>query len=131
MKIVITGGPNTGKTAYVPRHPELAAYPVKHTDDLQRSIGDWSKESEAVSTWFDIPGDWVVEGTTVARALRKWLKRNPTGKPCDRLIYLARVYGNRTPGQNAMAKGIVTVLKEILPELRARGVECVVDRGDV
>ena len=65
--------------------------------------------------------DLIVEGVAVARALRKALGQT-AGRPCDRLLVLERPRLELSPGQRAMAKGVDTVLAEILPELRARGV---------
>ena len=49
--------------------------------------------------------------------------RRPTGKPCDQLIWLTKVYGTLTDGlQRTMPKGCETVFLEIEGELRRRGV---------
>jgi hypothetical protein len=49
------------------------------------------------------------------------MKRND-GKPLDRLVVLQGPMVKLTTGQETMAKGIDTVLAEILPVLKARGV---------
>lgn len=112
----ITGGPKTGKTT-------LAKRMGRHfsTDDLMDK--GWSEASEAASHWFDGKGPLVVEGVAVPRALRKWLARNPEGKPVDRVIYLKKPHRTLTKGQNTMLKGVATVFAEIRPELEKRGVE--------
>jgi hypothetical protein len=92
-----------------------------HSTDELIDLG-WSEASLEASYWFDEPGPWVVEGMAVPRALRKWLGRNPTGKPCDRLIWLGDPYEKQVPGQAAMGVGAVTVMREIMPEMRRRGV---------
>jgi hypothetical protein len=121
LRTVVAGGPRTGKTT---RADELAAAtgaPVRHTDDVQGL--DWSAASLEVSTWFGAPGPWVIEGVAAGRALRKWLAAHPTGMPADRVYWTPSPLVPRTPGQEAMAKGCETVFREILPLLRARGVE--------
>jgi hypothetical protein len=71
----------------------------------------------------DAPGDWIVEGVSLPRALRKWLAANPTGKPCDKIVFMAAPRIELIPGQVSMAKGIWKVWNEIVPELMARCVE--------
>lgn len=93
---------------------------VFHTDDLMHL--EWSEASLTASQWFSQPGDWTVEGVAAVRALRKWMSANP-GKPCDRVVWLSQPKVTRTPGQNNMAKACETIWREILPELRSRGVE--------
>jgi hypothetical protein len=115
LRIVIAGGPRTGKTT-------LAAslgLPVFHTDDLI-PLG-WVAAGAAAADWIDQPGPWVIEGVTVARALRRWLKRHD-GAPCDLIAFLARPAIPRTRGQEAMAKGCAKIFSEIAPLLAARGV---------
>jgi hypothetical protein len=116
LRVVIAGGPRTGKTT-------LAAsldVPVLHTDDLI-SLG-WVAAGAAVAKWLDQPGPWVIEGVTAPRALRRWLKRNPAGAPCDLIAFLARPAIPRTRGQEAMAKGCAKIFAEIAPVLAVRGV---------
>lgn len=113
-------------------------YPVLHTDDAAH-LG-WSDASEEVARWFDRPGPWILEGVAVQRALRKWghargcckvpgfswqlSPQNRPAPPCDKLIVLRHrrpEAGPELPGQAAMAKGVHTVLAEVLeswPELR-------------
>ena len=67
----------------------------------------------------------MVEGVAVPRAIRKWLARNPEGKPVDRVVWLGSPRLELSKGQTTMAKGCNTVWQQILPELRARGVEIV------
>ena len=76
-RIIITGGPRTGKTTLARRlsdeeglllcNPPVAALPVNHTDDLM-SLG-WSEASQAASLWLDAPGPWIVEGVGASRAV--------------------------------------------------------------
>lgn len=115
-RIAICGGPRAGKTTFVAKHwPD-----ARHTDDVMH-LG-WSEASAEVSTWFDEPGPWCVEGVAVVRALRKWLARSPEGKPCDRLIMCVYIGSDVSKGQDAMRKGVDSVMREIGGELQRRGV---------
>jgi hypothetical protein len=116
MRTLITGGPRTGKTTLSRNYAE----PTHHTDD---TIGrGWSEASAEVARWINRPGPWVIEGVAVPRALRKWLEAFD-GKPCDELIVMTHPHVALTPGQMRMAKGVYTVLDQILPELEQRGVK--------
>lgn len=121
MRTVIIGGPNTGKTTLARKMMMIeGAEKVLHTDDLIHL--EWSEASNQASEWFDAEFD-VIEGVTAVRALRKWLQRNPQGKPCDRVVYLDRFHESPTKAQLAMTKGISKVFLEIRNDLLARGVE--------
>lgn len=120
-RIAIAGGPKTGKTTFAKALGAGLGIAHRSTDDLMGR--EWSEASAKASTWFDADGSWIVEGVAVPRALRKWLAANPTGKPVDRVIWIHGAKAERTKGQETMAKGCTTVWREILPELKARGVE--------
>lgn len=94
---------------------------VRHTDNLI-DLG-WSEASEAASHWFDDPEVRIVEGVAVLRALRKWLARNPTGQPCQRLLYLRKVYVPLVGRQKGLATQIENMFWQLRPQLEARGVE--------
>jgi hypothetical protein len=134
MRLVIAGGPRTGKTTIADAIVAAgAAAPfgsvtrgganVLHTDDLI-DLG-WVPAGRAAAAWLDLPGPWVIEGVTAPRALRRWLKRNRRGKPCDVVLVLAKPRVPRTKGQEAMAKGCAKIMAEIAPALRRRGVKIV------
>lgn len=120
-RTLICGGPRTGKTTLAERMARESGCALRHTDSLI-STHDWSSASAEVMHWFDVPGPWIVEGVAVGRALRKWLEAHPgNDRPADRLLWGGRCWVPLTPGQAAMAKGCETVLLEIMPELRRRG----------
>jgi GTPase SAR1 family protein len=125
MKIAITGAPRAGKTSLANK----ISGEVVHTDALKHLA--WSDQSAAVAAMLTggQPGD-VIEGTTVARGLRKWLAANPVGKPVDILYYLPTAREALTAGQTSMAHGVDTVLREIAGELMDRGVQLVSVAGN-
>jgi hypothetical protein len=126
-KIAIIGAPKTGKTTLGQKLADERGCVCRSTDEVM-SLG-WSESSLAVSHWFDEDTP-IIEGVAVARALRKWLDRNPIGKPIDTLIVISNSpFEAPTPGQASMGKGIATVLAEIEPALRARGVS--IERRDL
>ena len=121
LRIVIAGGPRTGKTTLAKTFGAI----VKHTDDLI-DLG-WIPSGRAAAAWLDLPGPWVIEGVTAPRALRRWLKAHRRGKPCDVVLVLERAKVPRNTGQEAMAKGCAKIMAEIAPALRRRGVRIVTD----
>jgi hypothetical protein len=82
---------------------------------------EWSAGSEKASRWLSEPGPWICENVVMARALRKWLARNPAGLPADLFIHLDTQVSERVPGQDRMASGCDTVWNQIEPELLRRG----------
>jgi broad-specificity NMP kinase len=132
--IAIAGGPLSGKTTLGEELGLTSGTPLLRTDDLagfrwchrtQRRMAtvEWSAVSEAAAARIlTATGDLIVEGVAVGRALRKVLGYT-TGRPIDRLIILTKAHEPLTPAQDAMRKGVWTVLAAIEMELRARGVE--------
>ena len=121
-RIVITGGPKTGKTTLalsMRQHPEVC---ILHTDDLI-ATHDWSAASQRAAEWLDDPGPWIIEGVAVVRALRKWRAAHPgAAPPIDRVIRLTTPYVALSKGQSTMAKGEDTVWREVAPWLWQHGV---------
>lgn len=128
-RILIVGGPKTGKTTLALKMAAAVGLTPKHTDDLIDKL-DWSAASATVAEWMDEPGNLLIEGVAVPRALRKWLAAHPEGKPADRVIYLSQSHQELTKGQLAMTKGVATVWREIAAELLARGVDIMFDPVD-
>lgn len=126
MIVAIAGGPGAGKTTLGTALALRSGTALLSTDAL---IGlGWSEASQAVAAQLlTASADLIVEGVAVPRALRKALDQG-AGRPCDRLVLLAGRRPEAGPAstrQAAMAAGIDTVLRAILPELAARGVEIV------
>jgi len=131
-RIVICGGPRTGKTTLATDLWEQNDWPhgiVRHSDDLIEELKHlgkdaWSEGSRRVTEWMDAPGPWIIEGVALARALRKWREANPGERPpVDRVIRLTTPHVALTNGQAAMAKGEETVWAEVEPWLRQHGVK--------
>jgi hypothetical protein len=118
-RIIVAGGPRSGKTTFSFALSRGYQIPVHGTDEL-RAL-EWSESSRVAATWFDRAGPWICEGVVVPRALRKWLAANPEGAPADFLIWVNAPVSERVRGQEAMAKGCATVFDEILIPLRERG----------
>jgi hypothetical protein len=98
----------------------MSSSSVGHTDELT-PLG-WSKASETVVAWIDDPNLDVIEGVTTLRALRKWLRKNIAGRPCDKLVYLRGSFEELNRGQVAMTRGCWSVFQQIRPYLQERGV---------
>lgn len=123
-RIVILGGPKTGKTTLATqiaygdggdrtftRSPVPPS--IRHTDDLIHF--GWSEASQHIADeWLTQPGPWIIEGVAVVRALRKWREAHPGERPpVDRVIRLTTPHVALSKGQAAMAKGEETVWWEI------------------
>jgi hypothetical protein len=121
-RIVVAGGPGRGKSTLAKK---LVGPGVRHHHGEELVGIEWSAGSELASTWFDEPGPFVCENVGMARALRKWLARNPTGIPADVVVHLAEPTRETTAKQESMARGCATVWAEIKPELLLRGVQVI------
>lgn len=119
-RIIIIGGPRVGKSTLSEKlRNELGIETLRCSHDVEH-LG-WSESSDFASKWFDEPGDWIIEGVQMARALRKWLAANPD-KPLDAdILTLHHPWETRLPGQESMTKGVFTVFREIQGELIKRG----------
>jgi len=123
-RIFITGGPSTGKSSLA----EKLAYQhgIKHVLNTDALIGlGWSEASEAAARWMDehADQDYIVEGCATARTLRKWMRGKP-GQPLPEgssVYILNQPYEPQSKPQQAMAKGMYTVLTEIYGEIVSRG----------
>ena len=126
-RIIIIGGPRTGKTQLAKKLSQELGIPTILCTDPQSLGGDapshaeltnrderWSAVSEDVSHWFDRTGPWIIEGVAAIRALRKYRKTNPgSPPPCDKLLVLSIPKVPQTKAQHTLAVGIHTVLAGI------------------
>jgi len=114
-RIVICGGPRTGKTTMAARMSLGATADVRHSDDLI-ATHDWSAASQHIADeWLDDRhGPWIIEGVAMSRALRKWREAHPYDEvPVDRVIRLVTPLVALSKGQETMAKGEERVWSEI------------------
>jgi hypothetical protein len=125
LRVAIVGGSRTGKSTLAHRIGVDCAVQVRNTDDLIRDH-DWSAVSLEVSRWLDEPGEWIIEGAAVVRALRKWMRLHPGGSLDGLLVvYLDHHVTSVTRGQATLSKGVRAIWREIEDELRARGARIV------
>jgi dephospho-CoA kinase len=117
QRVIIAGGPRTGKSTLATLAGERFGIPVKHADDLIETH-KWSEASEEVSRWFNEPGPWIVEGVSAPRAIRKWLRQNPSSRLDATIVFLKEAVERQSIGQSVMHKGVNTVWLEVLPALR-------------
>lgn len=121
MRIVIAGGPRTGKTTLAIRLGVQHFIIPRHTDDLIATHA-WSEASDEAARWLEHDGPFIIEGVAAVRALRKFLKAHPSRRPCDVVHWLFAPKVEQTPGQRAMAKAALTIWIQIRGELEARDV---------
>lgn len=119
-RVVILGGPRTGKSSLAARAGERYGLPVRSADVLVGHV-PWGEDSAEVARWFDEPGRWVIEGVSTVRAVRKWLANNPDKPFPAAVLWLSQPLVAVTKGQQSMAKGVLTVWTQTLPELLRRG----------
>lgn len=122
-RIIITGGPCTGKTTVADELGKKFGVSTKHTDEIAYRVG-WSNASLEVAAWIHDPGDWIIEGCTAIRAIRRWLLHTPmTEKPADIIYYGAHPFTKLTSDQLRLFHGCNTIWQQIRGELTARGVQ--------
>lgn len=108
-RVVLAGGPRTGKSTLASAVSSIWEGRVFHTDDLLESC-DFLASAAEVARWMnETPGPWIVEGVAAVRGLRKYLDANAGTKPCDLVLWMNRAVVLRTPKQEALAKGCATV----------------------
>lgn len=129
QKILITGSPKAGKSQLAKKismstgAEHYCTDPFRMCDQGAHGTPDsleWSETSQFIAdNW--IGKKQLVEGVAVPRALRKWRKANPNADvPFDKLIVLEGTFEELSKGQEAMYKGTIKVLNEVIeswPEL--------------
>lgn len=126
-RVIITGGPRTGKSTFATALAARTGLPLRRTDDLIASL-DWERQIEQVATWLASPGPWIIEGCTCVRALRAWLDRYPGRSPASTIYWLELPMCARTKGQETQAKGCATVWRnDVLPFLHGVAVRTATD----
>ncbi len=120
MRILIAGPPRVGKTTLAGKLATQLGIKPLHTDDL---IGKhaWSGASDETRLWIEQPGPWVIEGCAIVRAIRKWLRIHPEGKPSDALYLSTTARVTLSKGQATTTKGHASVWADVKDELDRRG----------
>ena len=122
MRVIIVGGPRTGKSTFASRlaAPVYCTDPKIYVKEPLEAVtygpeADWGEDSDWIANhWLRMPGPWVIEGHATARALRKYYEQSlhvaggEVPPPCDRIIVLTRQY-YFSEGQRRMHKGVMTV----------------------
>lgn len=136
MRVAILGGPRTGKTTYATRLAKSAgvkltstgkrsADAVVHTDSF---IADgWDAIPANVIAKLEGETDFVLEGCQAARVLRRWFSQDPEAPKLERVVIFTKPHVKRSGGQEAMAKGIRTVIDGLLPALHKAKVQVVMN----
>lgn len=123
-RILITGGPRTGKTtlaAQLSKQKEIST--ILATDGL---IGfkDFHLQTLLVASWLDQPAPWIIEGCQAAHALQHWLSHHPdpASTPCDVLYWLQQPFTSLNPKQQKFKDQIDRLLSPSATILQLRGV---------
>jgi hypothetical protein len=112
MRLIILGSARAGKTTEAKRLGLLHNVPVFSSDDL---IGThaWGDDSRhIVDNWFTREGDWIIEGCSVPRAVRKFLADPSlygTPIPWQTVVTLWHPYVELSKGQASQRKSNMTI----------------------
>jgi len=113
-RILIVGGPRTGKTTLAKHLAAELGYPLRGTDELTAT--EWSAASQEASGWFREDGPWIFEGVVLPRAIRKHYRASIEA-PADAVVIMKRPKVEQSPGQASMTKACATVLNESMSML--------------
>ena len=103
--IGICGGPGTGKATLASRVHAKVGGVVVHTDEFKKL--PWGDQPSAIIAVVRAnPQVTIVEGVTVARAVRK-------GLVVDALIALMTTLVPINKGQQTMTRGLMTILQDV------------------
>lgn len=131
MRIAICGAPRCGKSTFASKLArelgiDLFSTGKKALVATDNFIGvGWDNVPKCVMERLVELDDWVLEGTQATRVLRHWYRTAPETLRLDRVYFFDRPWVVRNGGQNAMAKGVATIWREVRPELQRRGVPIV------
>jgi hypothetical protein len=127
MKLAIIGGPFSGKSTLAQSYGvkvfctdpvSLVREKIDGVTYLPEGL-EWEAQSHYICEhWLSMPGDWVIEGVGVVRALRKWINYYDSVPPCYQLIYIKGHHPKATgltSGHVAMSKSIESIWNEISP----------------
>jgi len=129
-KILISGFPKTGKSIFANElSNQYKNIQILHTDDLIENH-NWKDSSDIVSNWI-LENEYIIEGVTVIRGLRKLITSYPHKRFDDiTLYYLTKPKIELNTKQFAMAKGIQTIFMSIHGLLKERGLNIIFPKGE-
>jgi cytidylate kinase len=136
MRVAILGAPRCGKTTYatklakrnrlkVTSTGKLGPESPVHTDSFIRH--GWDELPDHVIRELEDKDNFILEGCQAARVLRRWYAQDPAAPQLETVIIFTKPHVRRTPAQEAMAKGIRTVIDGLLPELHKAKVRVVMN----
>lgn len=121
-RIIICGGPRTGKTTLASELAVARGVPSTAIHSTDLIAGQWSEVSDAAAKLISARGPWIIEGVAAFRALRKWMDLDPGAALTGvKIVYLKTLGVKLNKGQLAMAKGVGTVWSEIQMRVVTRG----------
>lgn len=128
-KILISGFLCTGKITLAQElSKEHGCLTIYHTDDILNY--NWEEMSIKVMNWI-LKDEYVIEGVTVIRGLRKLITTYPNMKLDDiTLYYLTYSKTQFTKQQMSMNKGIQTIFMSIHGLLKERGLNIIFPKGE-
>lgn len=104
MRLLVTGGVNTGKSLLVPALAARLNAPYRYTDEALAAGGDWHTTTLCVANWLLAPGPWIIAGVRVPWALLHLLQQENYAIPP--IIYLTRALSLETIAQAKMTKSV-------------------------
>lgn len=122
QRLVVTGPARCGKSVYSARAGERYERKVVHEDSIFKARRvPRDVQAAVVAKDINAAGSWIVEGCSAVLGIRKWLADNP-GKPFPATVmWLDQPLMHQSIAHVNQAKGIVTVWRQVLPELEKRG----------
>lgn len=126
MRILITGGINTGKSLLAEELSKALDIPYRLTDELlslYRDRQDWAAFNREVMGWFLYPPPWIIAGVRVPYALAQWSKDRPGEQPADLAYYLKLPLAPQTEEQRRFSRGLHTMwlkVERLVPDVRYR-----------
>lgn len=123
MKIVIAGGPRTGKSSFARKLNEKLNIPIISTDNYIAC--GWSEAPhKIIEDIIDLP-DYILEGVNSGRTIRKLVEKD-IKLEFDKVYYLEQpMVEYDKKGQAALNKGCKTVWLDVIPSLDDAGIEVI------
>ncbi len=91
---------------------------MTHIDSLVTKL-EWSQLSDHIAEMLERPGDWIIEGCSGVRGLRKFLKKGLV--PEFEIKWLDTPRVEQTGKQRAFGASCASIYKECLQMLKGKG----------